>query len=255
MAEQYAAAAKVFREGLAGKVLPADNPAIHFYLAGALELAGDTDGALAAAAEAGRLKPDSAQFAGRRAWIEYHAKRYDAALKSYEALLAKFDDKHDSPESRESLREARSIISNIHVLRGELPQAEEVLEQVLDEFPEYSGALNDLGYLWADGNKHLAKAVRMIEKAVADEPDNQAFRDSLGWAYFRVGRFDDAVRELERAAQADEPDGVILDHLGDAYAKAGRLEKANDAWRRAAEAFDREREAEKAAASRAKMKS
>ena len=60
---------------------------------------------------------------------------------------------------------------------------------MLDEFPDDAGAMNDLGYLWADQDKNLQRARRMIRKAVDAEPDNAAYRDSLGWVLFRLGRY------------------------------------------------------------------
>ena len=100
--------------------------------------------------------------------------------------------------------------------------AEEWLEQVLDEFPDDPGAHNDLGYLWADRGVHLQRALRMTRRACQSEPDNVAYRDSYGWALFRVGKYDEAVAQLRKAAAVDEPDGVILDHLGDALCADAR---------------------------------
>ena len=105
------------------------------------------------------------------------------------------------------LRDARLVLSNLCASRNDMAQAEELLEQVLDEYPENVGALNDLGYLWVEQNKNLDRAVRMIEQAVEGDPDNEAYRDSLGWAYFQMGRFAEAVEQLQKAVAAggDEP--------------------------------------------------
>lgn len=246
LAEEYDAAAEIFQRGVDEKVLPKDNPAFAFYLAGALEMAGKTDAALAAARQAAAAQPDSAEFAARPAWILYHAERYDEARKAYLELLEKFDDEYDSDSVRDVMREARLVLSNIDVAQGKQADAEEWLEQVLDEFPEDIGAMNDLGYLWAEQNKHLNRAVEMLKRATAAEPDNQAYQDSYGWALYRVGRYEDAVKALEKAAEGDEPDGVILDHLGDAYDKLGRHDQARETWLRSAAAFEREGEKEKA---------
>ena len=86
----------------------------------------------------------------------------------------------------------------------------------------------------------------MIEKAVASDPKNMAYRDSLGWALYRLGRADEAVAELQAAASVEQPDGVILDHLGDALAKSGNTAAAVDAWTRSAAAFEKNSDAEKA---------
>ena len=246
MGDRAAEAAKVFQRGIDEKALPEDNPAFYFYLAGALALCERTDEALAAARKAAEKKKDSARYRGRVAWVLYFAKRYGEAKQAYTELVKEFDADHASTETRDVMREARLVLSNLCVVENRLPEAEEWLEQVLDEYPDDVGAMNDLGYLWADANKHLARAERMIRRAVEAEPDNMAYRDSLGWVLFRLGRHQQAVAELEKAAAGKKVDGVVLDHLGDAYQKTGQHDKALDAWRRAAEAFRQEKEPEKA---------
>jgi len=254
-ADRPADAAKVFHRGAEQKVKGVEDPSLYFYLAAALELDGRTDEALAAARKAAAQKPDSARIAGRPAWVLYHARRYEDARKAYAELLDKFDAEHSSLEVREVLREARLILSHICVLKDEFPQAEEWIEQVLDEFPDDRGAMNDLGYLWADQNKHVERALVMTRKAVEAEPENAAYRDSLGWALYRAGRFAEAVCELEKAAAGEVPDPVVLEHLGDAYHKLNRPDKAKDAWRRAVEAFRKDREPDKAKRVEAKLNS
>jgi Flp pilus assembly protein TadD len=130
-------------------------------------------------------------------------------------------------------------------LSKRLPQAEEWLEQVLDEFPDDVGASNDLGYLWADENKHLERAERMIRKAVDAEPKDKAYRDSLGWVLFRLGRYPEALAELQMAATAEPADGVVLDHLGDVYEKLNRRDDAVGAWRKAVDVLRKQNEAER----------
>ena len=129
------------------------------------------------------------------------------------------------------------------------------MEQVLDEYPDDDNAMNDLGYLWADQNKNLERAKRMIEKAVAAEPDNLAYRDSLGWLLYRMGKGPEAVAALEKAASAAKPDGVVLDHLGDAYLLVHQRDKAVETWRKAAETMRQNKEPEKAAAVEKKINS
>jgi tetratricopeptide (TPR) repeat protein len=64
-------------------------------------------------------------------------------------------------------------------------------------------------------------------------PDDGFFIDSLGWAYYRTGHYDDAVRELERAVELKPNETVINDHLGDAYWKVGRKLEARFKWNHA----------------------
>ena len=243
--ERAGEAVKVFQRGIDEKVLPDDNPAFWFYLAGALELDGRTDDALSAARKAAHLKEELPRFAGREAWILYHAKRNDEAIEAYSKLIEKFDGDHKSSETRQVLRRARLALSALCALADRNAEAEEWLQRILDEFPDDIGANNDLGYLWADQGIHLSRAERMIRKAVEAEPDNPAYRDSLGWVLFRLGRNDEAIAELEKAAAADKPDAVILDHLGDAYAKSRQDDKARESWRRAVKAFREEGQEDK----------
>ena len=234
--DRAAEAAKVFQRAIDAKAAPDDNPIFHFYLAGALAVAGQTDDALAAAKTAAEKKKDSARFRGRPAWVLYFAKRNDEAMKAYRELIDEFDADHESAETRDVMREARMALSNLCVLKGENAQAEEWLEQVLDEFPDDNGAMNDLGFLWADENKNLGRARRMIQAAVDAEPDNMAYRDSLGWVLFRLGqvrggrgrigkgrRRQEARRRGPRSSRRRLPKGRPAGQGGRGVAQGGRV--------------------------------
>jgi len=244
--EGPAEAAKVFQRGLDVKALPESNPVFHYYLAGALAACDQIEPALAAARIAAEKKSDSARFASRVPWILFHARRYDEARLAFEKLFARFGGEKDSVETLAVLREARRSFSALCVVQDRLDEAEELLQQVLDEYPDDVEANNDLGFLWADENKHLDRAMKMIVAAVAAEPENHAYRDSLGWIFYRRGRFSEAVVELEKAVDEKQPDGTVLDHLGDAYEKFGRHSQAVATWQRAKAALEKEKEAEKA---------
>lgn len=262
-AERFVEATAVYQQAIDKQVIATDRPDFHFMLAGPLEMQGRTDDALAAAREAIARTERHADKLGdmvfliqpRLAWVNYHAKRYEEAKKQYEELIHKFDAVNTSPAARDVVRDARFALSNIELQSNNYAAAEEWLEQVLDEYPDDIGALNDLGYLWAEQNKNLRRALPMIEKAVAAQPDNRAYRDSLGWVYFQLGRHEEAVQELERAlASPDKPDAVLHDHMGDAYFKVQRLEDARRVWQRAVELFDEQGESAKRQAVADKLK-
>jgi tetratricopeptide (TPR) repeat protein len=254
LAEQSDRAVQVFQTLVDENLLPEANAAAgYYYLAGALEMAGRTDEALQAADKAAELAPDTPRFASRTGWIQYHAGRPDDAEQTYLKFLEKYDRDHRSDEVRDAVREARLVLSNICVQQARMTDAEEWLEQVLDEFPEDVGALNDLGYLWVDQGQHLQRGLRMIQQAVAQQPDNEAYRDSLGWAYYRLERWEEAVQQLQQAAAGEEPDGVILDHLGDALLATGDTAGARDAWRRAVRKFREDNEPQRLETTRAKL--
>ncbi|HEX4148245.1 MAG TPA: tetratricopeptide repeat protein, partial [Pirellulales bacterium] len=246
-------AVSVFRRAVDQHVAPSDDPIFHLYLAICLEMCGRTDEALRAGHLAAKISDDSPRVLNRVAWILYHSKRYAAAEQAYREFIAKFDSDFKDEDVRELLKEARLVLSNVCVILHQLPQAEEWLEQVLDEYPDDVGALNDLGYLWADSGKHLDRALKMIRQAVAADPKNYAYRDSLGWVFYRLGRYREAVDELKQAAADPGVDGVVLDHLGDAYFGADQHPQARETWQRAIETLKKQGEQEKARAIEAKL--
>ncbi|MHB8970204.1 MAG: tetratricopeptide repeat protein [Pirellulaceae bacterium] len=238
--DQAARAAAVFQRVLDEKWLPDRAADLYYYMTSAWTLAKDYDKALTAAHEAAKLEPQSARMVAREAWVLYQTRRLEEAEQAYRALLARFDTDHASDENREAVRDIRFVLSAMDVEQNQLADAEEWLQQVLDEFPEDIGALNDLGYLWCDQGKHLQRALAMLQRAVQAQPDNIAYRDSLGWALYRVGRYAEALTELQLAAAAEKADGVILDHVGDAYRQLNQLPAAVESWQKAAAAFARQ---------------
>lgn len=113
------------------------------------------------------------------------------------------------------------------------PRAEADFRAALAINPSHAGILNYLGYSLVERGEHLEEAFDMITRAVASEPDNGAITDSLGWAYFTLGRYQEAVVPMERAAQLLPEDPVINDHLGDVYYAVGRRLEAHFQWNRA----------------------
>ncbi|WP_159946829.1 tetratricopeptide repeat protein [Rhizobium sp. 18065] len=112
-------------------------------------------------------------------------------------------------------------------------RAEPDFRKALELNPEQPQVLNYLGYSWVDMNRNLQEGLEMIKKAVDLRPDDGYIVDSLGWAYYRLGRFDESVAELERAAELRAGDATINDHLGDAYWRVGRKLEATYQWKRA----------------------
>jgi len=112
-------------------------------------------------------------------------------------------------------------------------QAEKDLLEALTLNPDQPQVLNYLGYSWVDMGSRLDEGLDMIRKAVDARPNDGYIVDSLGWAYYRLGRFDEAVEQLERAAELRPEDPVINDHLGDAYWQVGRKLEATFQWNHA----------------------
>ena len=116
-------------------------------------------------------------------------------------------------------------------------KAEADFKRVLEIEPDNADALNYLGYTWVDRGENLTEAFEMIRKAVELEPNSGAITDSLGWAHYKLGQYEEAKKKLEDAVVLSPSSATIIDHLGDVYWKLGRFREAGYQWERALE-FD-----------------
>ncbi len=116
---------------------------------------------------------------------------------------------------------------------GRWPEAEADMKAALELKPDDASLLNHLGYSYLKRGIHLEEALGLIQQAVALEPQSGAIVDSLGWAYYQLGRFEMATRLLEQAVQIAPGNETLNDHLGDAYWQVGRRLEARFQWERA----------------------
>jgi len=95
-------------------------------------------------------------------------------------------------------------------------------------------AYNYIGFMWAEHNVHLDEAEEMVGRALQLDPNNGAYLDSLGWVYYRKGKYDNALNELLRAVQnLGHDDPIVFEHIGDTYSKLNKVAQALDFWQRA----------------------
>ena len=128
-------------------------------------------------------------------------------------------------------------IAVVYDAKGDSWLAERHLRKYIELNPDEPDAYNFLGYTFVQHETNLEEAISLIKKAVAIEPRNGAFRDSLGWAYFKLGNLDEAIEELEKAVEFMPDDSEVREHLGEAYLKRGGsfTEKAVLEWEKALE--------------------
>ena len=110
------------------------------------------------------------------------------------------------------------------------PKAESDFLRALELKPNQPMVLNYLGYSWVDRGQNLDRALGMINSAVTQQPSSGYIVDSLGWVFFKLGRYEEAVVQLEKAVGLKPEDPVINDHLGDAYWQVGRRLEAHFQW-------------------------
>ena len=103
------------------------------------------------------------------------------------------------------------------------------LRQIILMKPDDSRALNHLGYMLADQTNRHEEALELLERAIAISPSDPAILDSLAWAQYKLGLYDDALSNL-RKAFADFPDHEVASHLGEVLWAMGRREEAQQVW-------------------------
>jgi tetratricopeptide (TPR) repeat protein len=160
--------------------------------------------------------------------------------------LRRFNEAQQALDKAEQLATKTDDKEYVWFLRGstferakQYPEAEEQFKKVLASDPDHASALNYLGYMLADQNMKLEEALGYIKRAVDLDPSNGAYLDSLGWAYFRLGKFELAEDNLLKASQKINTDPTVHDHLGDLYQKTGRLKLAATNWERALNEWNR----------------
>jgi tetratricopeptide (TPR) repeat protein len=134
----------------------------------------------------------------------------------------------------------------IHFLRGTLFERQKLFPEAEGEFraalaidPKNPMTLNYLGYMLADHDMKLDEALALIQKAVELDPQNYAYLDSLGWAYFKVGKYNLAEEDLRKAVERNSTDPTVHDHLGELYEKTGRLKLAASQWEESLNEYSR----------------
>ena len=154
-------------------------------------------------------------------------KRFTDAAAAYDEAVARTP----SPGEADWLLFYQRGIANDQAHRW--PKAEADFKRALALRPDQPNVLNYLAYTWTERRENLPLARQMIQRAVAQQPNDAAMIDSFGWIMLRQGDVPDAVRQLEHAAELQPEDATINNHLGDAYRAAGDLLDAQFQWRRA----------------------
>ncbi|HEV2418861.1 MAG TPA: tetratricopeptide repeat protein [Terriglobia bacterium] len=163
----------------------------------------------------------------RVAEVYNEAKRYREAEDAVRQVL---DQASLKPGDHEY---AEFVLGAVYEHQKKYGPAEEQFKRVLTTDPANAEAYNYLGYMLADRGIELDQSVEYIKKALQIDPNNAAYLDSLGWAYYKMARYDLALAPLQKAAKMLNTDPTVLAHLGHVYLKLGKEREAADEWRQA----------------------
>ncbi|MSS71636.1 MAG: tetratricopeptide repeat protein [Candidatus Latescibacteria bacterium] len=216
-----------------------NNGDVLYHMGRTLIGAGKLDEAAAAFQKALALAPDNLGYRFGMGLVQQRQKQWAEAIQTFRVLAEKAP--KDTPLYVDALFSLGSSLERA----GRFDESVTTFQKLINLVPQHAEALNYLGYMFAEKGiqSRLEEAEGLVNRALAIDPDNGAFLDSLGWTYYQLGRHKEAGELLDRAIQAElrrKADGesisVIYDHIGDNAQKLGNIDKALDAWKKALDA-------------------
>jgi len=112
-------------------------------------------------------------------------------------------------------------------------ESDSLYEAALKIDPKYHLVLNNYGYSLAERGLQLERALAMALQAIAAEPNNAAYLDTVGWIYFKMGKFEEAERFIAKAIAAGGASATVYEYMGDIYFRLGQKDMAGQYWKQA----------------------
>ncbi len=113
---------------------------------------------------------------------------------------------------------------------GEYSKSDKDLMKSLKIEPDNAYVLNYLAYSWLERNYKINDAMKMLEIAYEQEPDDAFIIDSIGWAYYLTGNYEKAEELLKKAIKIMPDDPIVNDHYGDILWNLNRKIEAKYYW-------------------------
>ena len=223
---------------------------------------GDMEAALDKLKQANRLMPEQPDAWRQRVQILFQMERYEDVISiSDSANTYASDDAFvqffagasymltDQPEEAlqwlESAsfapanRNFRSVIqSTLADVQSDLERWDEAkrsYERAIRLNPDNHNAMNNYAYNLSVKGEDLDRALELSEQAVAFQPENAAYLDTIGWVYFKRGEYDQARKYIQRSVDTGEAGPEVYEHLGDVFEALGNMENAVRWWNKALE--------------------
>jgi tetratricopeptide (TPR) repeat protein len=144
--------------------------------------------------------------------------RPEAMIQEYEATRKKF------PEYLPTY----VLLAQVYEYVGKVDLAQQTYQDALKVDPNSYQSMSNLARLYADHGGSLSDALELAQKAEAEQPDDAAVNDTLGWIYYKQGLYRLAVLSLEGAVAKSPQVAKFKFHLGMAYLAAGQPSQAHN---------------------------
>jgi tetratricopeptide (TPR) repeat protein len=170
-----------------------------------------------------KLFPGQSRFPLLEAGYLIEKKRLDEAKTVLEAALK------DRPEDEDLLYQYGALLDR----QGDRKTAIGIMKRIVAKNPDHADALNYIGYSMVEDGRDLERALSLIKKADKLKPENGYIVDSLAWAYFRLGKHEEAWKQIQRAVTLSSDDPTMWEHYGDIAKQIGRADKAKKGYQNA----------------------
>ena len=169
-------------------------------------------------------------------------------------LSAYYEESGDFNKAKDAIVKARGgrgysdrheyYLASLYDKLSKPKKAEKIVKGILERNPNNATALNYLGYTMLERGDDYEVAYSYIKRAVEIRPNDGHIIDSLGWYYYKVGRYKDALREFKKAWGLVKSDVAITKHLALTYVALKRYKQAEKYYLKALKLCRHEREKE-----------
>ncbi|MFQ3550249.1 MAG: tetratricopeptide repeat protein [Armatimonadota bacterium] len=116
---------------------------------------------------------------------------------------------------------------------GDLHLAEKKFIDALALSPDSPELMNALGWFYADNDIKLDEALKLTQRAAKIKPKAGHIIDSLGWTYYKLGKYDDALKTMQKAVILSPDHAELRYHLGAVYVALNKNKNAEIELRKA----------------------
>ena len=151
--------------------------------------------------------------------------KFKQSIKYYSKVLENITDNHELyPKAKDGRGIAYEQI-------GDWTKAEKDFLASLEAKPNQAYVINYLAYSWIEKGIKIEESLKMLEEANRLRSNDGYITDSLGWALYKLKKYDQAKEYLQKAVQLMPSDPIVNDHFGDILWMNGEKLQARYFWK------------------------
>lgn len=124
-------------------------------------------------------------------------------------------------------------LAGIYYRQNKIADAIDGYKKVIEISPGTAAAYNHIAWILAEKNSDMNEALNFALKSVQIDGKNPEIKDTLGWIYYKTGKYDKALSTLSEASKNGVSNPIIHYHLGMTYLKLNKAINAIDSFEKA----------------------